>query len=80
MQIDDELRPLGPAPQHGSHGGAYDNQATVVRMAKARAERAVLLGYPSHAAYQVEIWTARTVAAGESIVPPVSGASAALTA
>jgi peptidyl-dipeptidase Dcp len=58
----------------GSHGGPYDNQATVVRMAKARAERAVLLGYPSHAAYQVEIGTARTVAAVDhllsQLVPP----------
>ncbi len=58
----------------GSRGGAYDNQATVVRMAKARAERAVLLGYPNHAAYQVEIGTARTVAAVDNLlsqlVPP----------
>jgi peptidyl-dipeptidase Dcp len=60
--------------RRGSQGGPYDNQATVVRLAKARAERANLLGYPSHAAYQVEIGTARTVAAVDDllgqIVPP----------
>jgi peptidyl-dipeptidase Dcp len=58
----------------GSHGGPYDNQATVVRMVKARAERATLLGYESHAAYQVEIGTAHTVDAVDKLlsqlVPP----------
>jgi len=39
----------------GSHGGPFDNQATVVAIARKRAERAVLLGYEDHAAYQVEI-------------------------
>lgn len=60
--------------RRGSQGGPYDNQATVVRMAKLRAERAALLGYPSHAAYQVEIGTARTVSAVDNLlgqlVPP----------
>jgi peptidyl-dipeptidase Dcp len=58
----------------GSHGGPYDNQSTVVRMVRLRAERAQLLGYESHAAYQVEIGTARTVAAVDNLlsqlVPP----------
>ena len=44
-----------------SHGGDYDNRTVVTRIAKARAERAALLGYPSHAAYQVELQTARSV-------------------
>jgi peptidyl-dipeptidase Dcp len=60
--------------RRGSQGGPYDNQATVVRMAKLRAERAVLLGYENHAAYQVEIGTAHTVAAVDNLlsqlVPP----------
>ena len=45
----------------GSHGGPYDNRAVVVQLAKLRAERAVLLGYPSHAAYQLEDQTAKNV-------------------
>ena len=45
----------------GSHGGTFDNRAVVVRLAKLRAERAALLGYASHAAYQLENQTAHTV-------------------
>src|SRR5580658_7420482 len=51
----------------GIHGGAFDNQSTVVGLAKLRAERAVLLGYEDHAGYQGEIGTARTVAAGDNL-------------
>jgi peptidyl-dipeptidase Dcp len=46
----------------GSHGGPFDNRAVVARLAKLRAERAVLLGYPNHAAYQLEEQTAGSVA------------------
>ena len=45
----------------GSHGGDFDNRRIVVHTAKVRAERARLLGYPSHAAYEVELQTARSV-------------------
>jgi peptidyl-dipeptidase Dcp len=45
----------------GSRGGKYDNQATVARIARLRAERAVLLGYENHAAYILEDQTAGTV-------------------
>ncbi len=45
----------------GNHGGEYDNRAIVTRMAKLRAQRAQLLGYSSHAAYEVELQTARSV-------------------
>lgn len=44
-----------------SHGGEFDNRQIVTKMAKLRAERAQLLGYPSHAAYEVELQTARSV-------------------
>jgi len=44
-----------------SHGGDWDNRQVVLRMAKLRAERAALLGYPSHAAYQLEDQTAHDV-------------------
>ena len=45
----------------GSHGGPYDNRAVVVQIARLRAERAVLLGYPNHAAYQLADQTAHNV-------------------
>ena len=45
----------------GTRGGPYDNQTTVVRIAQLRAERAALLGFPNHAAYQVANQTAKTV-------------------
>ena len=45
-----------------SKGGEWDNRETVLRMVKLRAERAALLGYPSHAAYQLEDQTAHDVA------------------
>ena len=38
----------------GSHGGEFDNRAIVAPIARLRAERAQLLGYPNHAAYELE--------------------------
>ena len=47
----------------GSRDGEFDNRPVVARIAALRAERAALLGYPTHAAYSLERQTARTVAA-----------------
>jgi peptidyl-dipeptidase Dcp len=44
-----------------SKGGQYDNRAVVIRVASLRAERAKLLGYQNHAAYQLEDQTAHDV-------------------
>ena len=44
-----------------SHGGAWDTRKVVLQMAKLRAERATLLGYANHAAYQLEDQTAHDV-------------------
>jgi peptidyl-dipeptidase Dcp len=44
-----------------NHGGEFDNREVVLKMVKLRAERAALLGYPSHAAYQLEDQTAKNV-------------------
>jgi peptidyl-dipeptidase Dcp len=44
----------------GSRGNEYDNTAIVARVAKLRAERAKLMGYPNHAAYVLEDETALT--------------------
>ena len=43
----------------GSHGGEFDNRSVVTRLAKLRAERAALLGYPNYAAYSLEDQTAK---------------------
>ena len=45
----------------GSHGGEFDSRATISRIARLRAEQAVLLGYPNHAAYQLAEQTAGKV-------------------
>ncbi len=44
----------------GSRGNQFDNTAIVARVAKLRAERAALLGYPTHAHYVLEDETALT--------------------
>ncbi len=52
----------------GSHGGEFDNRATVLKLAKLRAERATLLGYPNYAAYSLEDQTAKTTQAVNSLL------------
>jgi peptidyl-dipeptidase Dcp len=44
----------------GSRGGKFDNTQLTSRAIKVRAERAALLGFPTHAAYKLEDQTART--------------------
>ncbi len=46
----------------GSRGGEFDNRALVSAIAKKRAERAALLGYPNYAAFQLEEQTVGNVA------------------
>lgn len=52
---------MGTSLARNSHGGEFDNRAVVLRMVKLRAERATLLGYPNHAAYQLEDQTAKNI-------------------
>ncbi|MFC5551922.1 M3 family metallopeptidase [Massilia aerilata] len=54
---------LATSLARGSHGGEFDNRNLVLELARARAERARLLGYPSHAAYMLEDQTAKTTGA-----------------
>ena len=58
----------------GSQGGEYDNREVITTMARLRAERAAMLGYPNHAAYILEAQTAQTVRAVNerlaSLAPP----------
>ena len=44
----------------GSRGGDYDNREILSKILKLRAEKAILLGYPNHAAYSLESQTAKT--------------------
>ncbi len=44
-----------------SHGGEFDTRETVTKIARLRAERAALLGYPNHAAYQLDDQTAKDI-------------------
>ncbi len=61
----------------GSRGGPYDNQATIARIARVRAQQAVLLGYENHAAFQVEDQMARTVGAVDNLLGQLVGPSVA---
>jgi peptidyl-dipeptidase Dcp len=58
----------------GSRGNDYDNLEVLSRTVRLRAERAQLLGYPSHAALQLAKQTAQTVAAVQQrladLIPP----------
>jgi peptidyl-dipeptidase Dcp len=47
----------------GHRGGEYDNREILSRTVKLRGERALLLGYDSHAAYILDNQTAQTVSA-----------------
>ncbi len=62
-----------------SKGGEFDTREMVTRIARLRAERAKLLGYEHHAAYQLEDQTAKTVETvnkllGELAPPAVANA------
>ena len=70
---------LAASLARGARGGDYDNREVVLKLAKLRAERAVLLGYPNHAAYNLADQTAKTPAAVNQLLaefakPAVSNA------
>ena len=54
---------LDASISRGSKGGEFDNRAIVAKVVKLRAERAKLLGYPTHADYVLADETAGSVAA-----------------
>jgi peptidyl-dipeptidase Dcp len=63
----------------GSRGGDFDNRGVLTRVARLRAERAQLLGYPNHATYILEDETAVTTDAvnqrlGQLAPPAVANA------
>ncbi|HEX4389579.1 MAG TPA: M3 family metallopeptidase [Steroidobacteraceae bacterium] len=58
-------------------GGPYDNTPVIAQLVKLRAERASLLGYPSHAAYQLADESAGTPAAVSDMIAQVAPAALA---
>jgi len=60
-----------------ANGGAHDNTAVVSRIVRLRAERAVLLGYPNHAAYVLADETAGTPAAAHAMLAQILPAALA---
>jgi peptidyl-dipeptidase Dcp len=59
---------LAASMARGSRGGEFDNKDVVLQIARLRAERAVLLGYPNYAAYNLEEQTAKTTGAVNSLL------------
>ncbi|QNA87419.1 M3 family metallopeptidase [Massilia sp. Dwa41.01b] len=59
---------LAASLARGSRGGEFDNREVVLKIARLRAERATLLGYPNHAAYNLEDQTAKTTGAVNSLL------------
>jgi peptidyl-dipeptidase Dcp len=59
---------LAASLARGSRGGEFDNRDVVLQIAKLRAERAALLGYPNYAAYNLEDQTAKTTTAVNSLL------------
>ena len=53
-------------------GGATDNRPVIAQLVKLRAERAALLGYPSHAAYELEDESAGTPEAVRDMIGQVA--------
>jgi peptidyl-dipeptidase Dcp len=60
-----------------SHGGEWDNKEGVIRIAKLRAERAALLGYANHAAYQLDDQTAKDVPTVNKLLSDLAPAAVA---
>lgn len=68
---------LETSATRGVRGGEFDNRPLITRMAKLRAERATLLGYPDHATYVLEDETARTTAAVNKMMSELAPAAVA---
>jgi peptidyl-dipeptidase Dcp len=60
-----------------ANGGSADNNTVIAKMVKLRAERAKLLGYPNHAAYQLADESAATPAAVRQILTHLAPAALA---
>jgi peptidyl-dipeptidase Dcp len=58
-----------------SHGGPYDNNAVIARLAQLRAQKAALLGFPTYANYVLDDQMAKTPDAAMKLLSQVGKAS-----
>jgi peptidyl-dipeptidase Dcp len=63
--------------ERSERGGANDTRETIARLAKVRAEKAKLLGYPNYAAWTLEDQMAKTPEAAEKFMDALVPASTA---
>ncbi|HTD06327.1 MAG TPA: M3 family metallopeptidase [Undibacterium sp.] len=63
--------------ERGSHGGEFDNREAAIGLARLRAEKAQLLGYPTYAAYSLEDGTAKTTTAVNKMLGELAPAAVA---
>jgi peptidyl-dipeptidase Dcp len=70
-------RLLRASLERGNRDGDYDNKSIVVRMARLRAERARMLGYPDHATYILADRTASTTEQLDAMLSQVTPAAVA---
>ncbi len=70
-------RILKTSLSRGSDGGDFDNRELIAKVFKLRAERAQLLGYENHAAYQLVSQTAKTTDAVNKRLATLAPASVA---
>ncbi|TFW28257.1 M3 family metallopeptidase [Massilia horti] len=66
-------RLMAASTARGSRGGEFDNREVATRIAKLRAEKATLLGYPNFAAYWLEEETAKTPEAVNKLLAELAG-------
>ena len=71
------MKVMAASLARGSRGGAYDNRAVVAALARKRAERAALLGYPDHAAFQLAEQTVGSVATMNKLLAQLSAPAVA---
>jgi len=70
-------RVLAASSERGDHGRPNDTKAIVERLAKLRAQKAKLLGYPTYAAYSLADQMAKTPQAAEKLMTDLVPASTA---
>ncbi len=70
-------RILRASMARGTHSGATDTRPVVAELVRRRAERAQLLGYPNHAAYELADSTAGTTAAVNEMLGRLTPAATA---
>jgi peptidyl-dipeptidase Dcp len=69
-------RIMDASQSRGSHGGEFDNRSVLLEIVKLRAERAALLGFPSHAAFVLADSTAKTTEAVADMLGKLAPAAA----